>query len=292
MRLTRLLGTALFAAAVTLAAPTPAPAAAQACTAETGVVVVVDFGSLGGTVSRCVPGTPETGYAALQEAGFRLAGTAHDGAGFVCRIDDRPGPDQEPCDDTPSGDAYWSYWIDEGGGSWSYSTRGAMASYPEADRVEGWSFGAGDPPGMTGSAARARFAPSGPGDAPNPGDPAPPAAPGDPAPGGSADRPHQPAQPAEGGTAPTDGAATDPENPADPTEQDGDEQTESDTEAPALDGSAGQDPSVAADGTEQTAQDATGAGGVPWATIIAFAAIWVLGIGAGIIARRRRRAAE
>ncbi|ASO20855.1 hypothetical protein FHR81_001824 [Actinoalloteichus hoggarensis] len=289
MSLARLVTAGLLAAAM-LIAPTPAPGAAQTCTTETGVVVVVDFGALGGTVSRCVPGTPDTGYAALQEAGFRLAGTAHDGAGFICRIDDRPGPEQEPCDDTPSGNAYWSYWIDEGGSGWSYSTRGALASYPTADRVEGWSFGAGEPPGMTAAAARARFAAGGDDGAPNPGDPAPPAAPGDPAPGGAADQPRQPAPPPDGRPAPTDvesgRGAPDSGGPED-TDGEGPSGAES---TPAAEGASGRDPAGAAEGTEQTAQEAAETGGVPWATIIAFAAIWVLGIGAGIIARRRRAA--
>ncbi|AOS63501.1 hypothetical protein [Actinoalloteichus hymeniacidonis] len=283
----------LAALAGTVIGTAPVPAEAQACTASTGVVVVVDFGALGGSaVSRCVPGTPETGYAALQEAGFRLAGTAHDGAGFICRIDGRPGPEQEACDDTPSGDAYWSYWVDEpGGNGWSYSSRGALASYPEVDRIEGWSFGAGDPPGLTGAAARSHFTGAEP----------PEEGPGAP----DADRPGTPDRPSPG-----DPAAP-PEEPRTPdqaqlpdapnSDQNGDRADVDSSDAPesaSQDPSAGQEAespgSASQDGGQQVAGEAAEetAGGVPWATLIAFAAIWVLGIAAGIAARRRRRRAE
>jgi hypothetical protein len=71
----------------------------------------------------------------------------------VCRIAGRPGPDTEPCNNTPPATAYWSYWFASRGGEWCYSTVGAANRTPPTGSVEGWSFfkgGGGDeasPPG-------------------------------------------------------------------------------------------------------------------------------------------------
>ncbi|WP_202508157.1 hypothetical protein, partial [Amycolatopsis rubida] len=129
-------------------AAAPVAAAAPACTTTSGVLVVVDFGSLGGgVVQRCLGTPPDTGYDALRAAGFRTAGTVHDGPAFVCRIDDRPSPAVEPCTDTPPTTAYWSYWDGNAGTNrWEYSNEGAMSATPRAGQIEGWSFGSGQPP--------------------------------------------------------------------------------------------------------------------------------------------------
>ena len=80
------------------------------------VTVVVDFSGVGGGVDiRCAPvSAGATGAQALSAAGFGIAGTVHDGPGFVCRIDGEPASD--PCVDTPSTSAYWSYHQAEAGG--------------------------------------------------------------------------------------------------------------------------------------------------------------------------------
>jgi hypothetical protein len=122
--------------------------AAPSCTTTAGVLVVVDFASLGGgIIQRCLGSVPDTGYDALHAAGFTTTGTTHDGAGFVCRINGRPTAAAEPCTDTPEASAYWSYWIgNPGSDSWRYSDDGAMSSAPRAGRIEGWSYGAGQAP--------------------------------------------------------------------------------------------------------------------------------------------------
>lgn len=106
--------------------------------------MVVDFQELGGsTMIRCAPGAQSSGLAALKNAGFQVAGTARWGEAFICRIEGQPGPDREPCIDTPPAGAYWSYWHAANGGVWTYSQSGAAARTPPKGSFEGWSFSSG-----------------------------------------------------------------------------------------------------------------------------------------------------
>ncbi|MFP4636718.1 MAG: hypothetical protein ACLFRD_12715, partial [Nitriliruptoraceae bacterium] len=81
------------------------------------------------------------GLAALSAAGHEYSFVPRI-PGMVCTIDGRP----DPCNGAPE-DAYWSYWRALEGGSWSYASRGAGEQDPKPGDVEGWAFGAGDPPG-------------------------------------------------------------------------------------------------------------------------------------------------
>jgi hypothetical protein len=132
---------ALVAAAATAAATSPGPAeAAERCE---GVRVVVDATAVGGSItSRCAPGDPASGFAALQAVGHTYTFVPNI-PGFVCTLDARP----NPCNGAPS-DAYWSYWSASAGGSWVYNTRGAGSRDPAPGDVEGWAFGAGSPPAL------------------------------------------------------------------------------------------------------------------------------------------------
>ena len=99
------------------------------------MTVVVDFSGVGGGVDiRCAPvSAGATGAQALSAAGFGIAGTVHDGPGFVCRIDG--GPASDPCVDTPSTSAYWSYHQAEAGGGWSYSVPRLHLEPGQAGRI-------------------------------------------------------------------------------------------------------------------------------------------------------------
>ncbi|MGW1543025.1 hypothetical protein ACWCPM_22760 [Streptomyces sp. NPDC002309] len=111
------------------------------CPNADGVTVIVDFQELGGTtVIRCAPGDQATGHAALKNAGIQIAGTNRWGEAFVCRIEGRPGPESEPCIDTPPATAYWSYWHAPNAGDWTYSQWGVMNRKPPLGSFEGWSF--------------------------------------------------------------------------------------------------------------------------------------------------------
>ena len=130
-------------ASVLLVAPSAAaPAPAGACTDAVGVTVIVDFGEAGGGVqTRCAPGPVTSGFDALTRAGFSVTNVT--GQPFLCRIDGQPADD--PCNHTPSASRYWSFWHAERGEPWTYSTSGASRT-PPAGSVDGWAFGAGEPP--------------------------------------------------------------------------------------------------------------------------------------------------
>ncbi|GAB2895931.1 hypothetical protein [Streptomyces mayteni] len=132
--------TAFLPAGARAAAPSLAGTAGF-CPDAGGVTVVVDFRELGGgRVVRCAPGGQADGLAALRDAGFQVNGTSRWGDSFVCRINNRPAPESEPCVDTPPASAYWSYWHADNGGSWTYSQLGATYRTPPEGSFEGWSF--------------------------------------------------------------------------------------------------------------------------------------------------------
>jgi hypothetical protein len=136
---------AVVAGAVLAVPATPVQAAPAQASGCSGVTVVVDFASLGGgDQSRCAPGDPDSGVAALRGAGFAPTRAAQESGYFVCRIDGKPAND--PCQRASPEDAYWSYWRAKPGGSWSFSNEGAGTSDPKPGDVEGWAFGDGDPP--------------------------------------------------------------------------------------------------------------------------------------------------
>lgn len=108
------------------------------CKNSDGVTVVVDFQDLGGgTVVRCAHGSQSTGLSALKNAGFKITGTNRWGDAFICRIEGKPGADDEPCIDTPPTSAYWSYWHSSNGGSWKYSDSGVTNRTPPKGSFEG-----------------------------------------------------------------------------------------------------------------------------------------------------------
>jgi hypothetical protein len=125
---------------------------AAACPSSSGVTVVVDYGSLGGTSVGCAT-SPGTGIEVLRAAGHSVEYVPRQ-QGLVCTIDRRP----DPCNGAPT-TAYWSYWHAEPGGTWSYSTQGAVTYGAKSGTVEGWAFGAGKPPAMR-PPSRPRPAPS------------------------------------------------------------------------------------------------------------------------------------
>jgi len=128
---------------VVTTAPFSTPAEAAGCSAAQ-IAVVVSFNELGGgTQSACIDDV-DSGFEALDVAGFSVTPVA--GQPFVCRINDLPATD--PCQRIPSATAYWGYWTAPMGGSWSYATLGASAHDPEPGGVQGWSFGADIEPGI------------------------------------------------------------------------------------------------------------------------------------------------
>ena len=129
--ITRLAAAVLATAAVGVGGLATAPAAtAAACGSSAGVSVVVDFGALGGGVETgCIAGgAGQSASSLFQSAGFDLSYVQNQ-PGFVCRVNQRPSPNEEACVNTPPDNAYWALWWSDGeSGSWSYSNYGVGRS--------------------------------------------------------------------------------------------------------------------------------------------------------------------
>ena len=147
-------------AAVSTSAPLVAPRLAGTaghCPGKTGVTVAVDLSAFGkGVKVRCAPGNPATGVAALQQAGFTVAGTKTAGLGFICRINGFPTAAQQACIGTPPVTAYWSYYHALAGATkWTYSSVGAVSYHPPQGSIDAWAFGASAKPSKTPAQVRA-----------------------------------------------------------------------------------------------------------------------------------------
>ena len=127
------------------------------CKGTSGVTVSVDFGAWAkGIRTRCAPGTPSTGVAALQQAGFTVAGTAQYGLAFVCRINSLPTTTQQKCLRTPPATAYWAYYYANAGKTtWTYSATGAASFKPAQGSIQAWTFGNSAKPRKTPAQIRA-----------------------------------------------------------------------------------------------------------------------------------------
>lgn len=104
------------------AAPVITPASASAAAACDGVTVVVEPNALGGEpeVSCVQPDEGDTGADLFEKAAHPLTYVTSMPS-VVCRIDGRP--KTAGCAQMPPADAYWSLWITDGSGAWSYASR-------------------------------------------------------------------------------------------------------------------------------------------------------------------------
>ncbi|WP_110206066.1 hypothetical protein [Nocardioides daejeonensis] len=130
------------------------PAAAAACTGNTGVTVVVDYGDKGGIQAGCASGAGGgTASTAFTQAGFAISYVDRGpGVGMVCRVAGVPA--DASCTSAPPADAYWSLWYaGPTSGTWTYATRGVtQLRVPEGSYVAfAWHEGSGNakPPGVT-----------------------------------------------------------------------------------------------------------------------------------------------
>ena len=101
------------------ASPASASSGVEACD---GVTVVVEPNALGGDPEvACVqPAEGDTGADLFEKAGHPLTYVTSMPS-VVCRIDGRP--KAAGCAQMPPADAYWSLWITEDSGAWSYASR-------------------------------------------------------------------------------------------------------------------------------------------------------------------------
>ncbi len=99
-----------------------APAAAAACTDAGGVTVVVDPGSLPGSLSQTCVGGSGKAAALFGDAGHTLTRVQRF-PGAVCKVDGEPA--DSSCVNMPPTNAYWGLvWSDGKSGSWVYSSSG------------------------------------------------------------------------------------------------------------------------------------------------------------------------
>jgi hypothetical protein len=150
---------------VTVLLPISSPEAAHAdpighCSTTVGTIVAVDFAHWGGPIVRGCGVNDATGYQLLHAGGFSSAGDSHDGPGFICRLGNQafdggtqyPTPKQDPCVQTPSPSADWSYWLAPAGrNTWRLSPLGAMSERPKPGEVELWMYGGTNAAGTSGS---------------------------------------------------------------------------------------------------------------------------------------------
>jgi hypothetical protein len=113
----------LAVAATVLPGVTVAPAAAAACTDAGGITVVVDPGSLPGSLSQtCVASGGDDGAALFAAAGHTLERVQRF-PGAVCKVDNQP--ESAGCVNMPPTNAYWGlFWSNGTSGSWVYASEG------------------------------------------------------------------------------------------------------------------------------------------------------------------------
>ncbi|WP_405021399.1 hypothetical protein [Kitasatospora sp. NBC_00070] len=297
------------------AAPaTASPLPIDQCTTTSGVVLAVDFGHWGGPLLRSCGTTPTTGYALLNQGGWKTTGTGHDGPAFICRIGysghqggkQYPTPDQDKCVLTPPAAAYWSYWhADPGQDTWSYSQLGAMSYKPKPGSVDLWIFGGTDIEGTEGrptispDTVRAHnTAPGGTTPSPAPERPTTPPAgggngvtTGGSSSGGSGTKPATAGAgtPQPGGTTASDGASPTPGTSTEPTPT---PTPSGSTEAPGpVSPTAAPSPGTTPVDAAPTADAPHSAGSIAPA-VVGVALVVALGVATGLTALRRRRQAE
>src|SRR5690625_3732704 len=85
-----------------------AQAASGACQDNTGLNLVVDYKDLGGGVQiYCLENWKGgSAWSAFSQVAT-LEGTSQYPNSFVCRVNNKPGPSEEPCTSTPSASAFW-----------------------------------------------------------------------------------------------------------------------------------------------------------------------------------------
>ena len=118
------------------------------------VQVVVDFGVLGeDSISSCAEAGPAQDV--LADAGVATEGTVDYGDQIVCRVNDRPAPDEtvtvegeepftEPCTSMPVATAYWALWVkNTPDGEWEYALEGVGTLELEAGQSVGLVYTAG-----------------------------------------------------------------------------------------------------------------------------------------------------
>ena len=106
-----------------------------------GVSLVIDNGTTADP--HCAFGFKGTGWELFAATSQKVSGTTEYPVGFVCRINDVPTIEVQPCTATPtSAQGSWAYYFatPETGNQWMFSGAGASMRKPECGSVDGWVF--------------------------------------------------------------------------------------------------------------------------------------------------------
>lgn len=95
-----------------------------ASTTKSGCITVYYDNGIDKPRSECID---KVGYTdavtVVNQAGYELQGTQKYPSEIVCRVNNYPGPDVEPCKDMPPADAYWAIIVNEKG-HWDWAQTG------------------------------------------------------------------------------------------------------------------------------------------------------------------------
>ena len=112
---------------------------------EIGTTLIVEYGSLGqSSIVRCVQDFSGNSWELFDAAKLTVEGTANYPDSFVCRIQDLPSAEDEPCDGIPNAQAgSWVYFVanaDDEPRKWQRSPVGAASRTPKCGDSEAWVF--------------------------------------------------------------------------------------------------------------------------------------------------------
>lgn len=112
---------------------------------EDGTTLVIEYGPLQqGTIVRCVQDFSGTSWELFEAAELSVEGTADYPNSFVCRIQESPSSEEEPCDGTPNMQTgSWIYFVakaDDEPRKWLRSPVGASSRTPKCGDSEAWVF--------------------------------------------------------------------------------------------------------------------------------------------------------
>lgn len=109
---------------------------------ENGVTLLIEPGASEPVLS-CAKDYVGTGWDLFAAAGQSVSGTSEYPVGFVCRINNYPAPEDQPCTSTPDSKAgSWAYYFasNRTGNHWMFSGVGASMRKPACGDVDAWVF--------------------------------------------------------------------------------------------------------------------------------------------------------
>ena len=138
-----------FTTTSTISITTPSsssqPRAFDGACSDDGITLIIEFGSLvQEPLKRCVQNFSGNSWDLFEAAELIVEGTANYPDSFVCRIQDLPSAEEEPCDGTPNlQTGSWVYFVanaEDEPRKWQRSPVGAASRAPKCGDSEAWVF--------------------------------------------------------------------------------------------------------------------------------------------------------